>query len=205
MTGLMSEAEFLAHSVSAEWYADGEYITAMAERPRDLYADHYVSEHDAVLAYLRSDGITPSAFQRDVAGTTASQWDESISERIDYARIRSYKSRAPRTIPTGTIPAGTTMVGAMAIARTASDVIAVCTRCGKRITYGMALTITAGNEREAMELFTLAAIAHGNNEFARYRRLTARKDENGNIVRPVNNAFGIVIDEAAIIANYDKR
>lgn len=163
---LISEAEFHANAIVAE-FAIGRDVMTQGDAPRDLYAEHYVSDADTSDAYA-----TSAQYRSDVQGDTVTPAIDAITRRYHASIVRAYRK------------GGALNVGSVVITATGDNATAACRYCGKRIRFADMLEF-CDTEREAMELFTVLVIAHGNNEFTQ-RGYKARG----------------IIDTATVINNY---
>ena len=166
---LISEAEFHANAIVAE-FAIGREVFTSHDNGRDLYADAYVSEADAIRDYCDS-----AQFRSDVSGAAANDTSDAITRRYHASIVRAYRK------------GGALNVGSVVITATGENATAACRYCGKRIRFAD-IAEFCETEREAMELFPVLVIAHGNNE------LTQRGYK----------ARGIV-DTATVINNYRRK
>jgi ribosomal protein S28E/S33 len=163
---LISEAEFHANAIVAE-FAIGRDVTTSYDNGRDLFAEHYVSEADAIDAYA-----TSAQYRSDVQGDATTDASDAITRRYHASIIRAYRK------------GGALNIGSVVITATGDNATAACRYCGKRIRFADIVEFCE-TEREAMELFTVLVIAHGNNEFTQ-RGYKARG----------------IIDTATVINNY---
>lgn len=80
--------------------------------------------------------------------------------KADFARLRVWVSN------------GTLNAGSVVILQRGDDTKASCRYCGAIMTYAQCLDHTGRNERDAMELFTALAWAHGYSEMSRNPKVT---------------------------------